>query len=178
MPSVLRATRSQVEAAKAIVELNSARGRPTPEDIRRIAEAEIISSVSSSSREVTPSNVEELAASSTSEIPGIYQRNDNTVVIYIQTDSFKPGQEVEVSGYLVQGDAYTAFNDKKFIPFPDLNHPEQPAVLHVELPATELDADQDVTVFAKVAEVKLTILEKDISAEYLGNGIKSAWTAR
>ena len=47
MPTEVRATRSQVEAAKAIVERNSATGRPTPEAIRKIAEAEIVAERSS-----------------------------------------------------------------------------------------------------------------------------------
>ena len=42
MPTEVRATRSQVEAAKAIVERNSATGHPTPEAIRKIAEAETV----------------------------------------------------------------------------------------------------------------------------------------
>jgi hypothetical protein len=42
MPTEVHATRSQVEAAKGIVERNSAMGHPTPEAIRKIAEAEMV----------------------------------------------------------------------------------------------------------------------------------------
>lgn len=114
----------------------------------------------------------------------VQQRSDNTVVVYVQTDSFKPGQEVEVSVYLTQGDTYAAFNDKKRIPLPDLNDPKQPAVLHVELPATNLNANDPVTVVTRVAEVWPTILQQDsqIMAEYkkmeqdMGQGLKGVWT--
>jgi hypothetical protein len=115
----------------------------------------------------------------------VRQRGDNTVEIYIQTDSFKPGQEVEVSVYLSQGDAYAIYNHKKYIPLPDPKTPNQPAVLHVELPATVLDADQDVTVVTRVAEVWPTVLQKDskvlarykgIMGENLDQGLKAVWT--
>src|SRR5215468_1586874 len=107
----------------------------------------------------------------------IYQRDDNTVAIHVRTDSFKAGQEVEVSGYLIQGSgAYAAFNVKKHIPFDTT----EPAVLYVELPAMDLNADDDVTVVTRIAEVWPTILKQEVStsAEYLGAGIKSAWTAQ
>jgi hypothetical protein len=115
----------------------------------------------------------------------VQQRGDNTVVVYVQTDSFKPGQEVEVSVYLTQGNTYAAFNDKKRIPLPDPNNPKQPAVLHVELPATELIADQDVTVVTRVAEVWPSVLQQDskileqyqgIMGEYMDQGLKAVWT--
>ena len=91
----------------------------------------------------------------------IQQRNDNTLVALVQTESFMPGQEVEVSVYLTQGEAYAAHYEKKRIPFPDPNNLKQPAVLHVELPATELDATQPVTVVTRVAEVWPTVLQQD-----------------
>ena len=116
----------------------------------------------------------------------IQQRGDNTILVYVQTDSFQPGQEVEVSVYLTQGDAYATHNEKKHIPLPDLRDPKQPAVLHVELPATELDATQDVTVITRVAEVWPSVLQQDsammeqledaIGEEYQDEGLKAVWT--
>ena len=95
----------------------------------------------------------------------IEQRGDNTLVVLVQTESFAPGQEVEVSVYLTQGETYAAHYEKKYIPFPDSNDlRQQPAVLHVELPATELDATQPVTVITRVAEVWPTVLQQDTKA--------------
>jgi len=112
----------------------------------------------------------------------VEQRGDDTIVVYIQTDSFKAGQEVEVSAYLTQADAYAAYNDKKHIPLPDPDNPELPAVLHVELPATELDATQDVTVVTRVTEVWPTVLPQDQETlnKYKGKlgeyALKAVWT--
>jgi hypothetical protein len=121
----------------------------------------------------------------------IQQRGDNTLVVYVQTDSFTPGQEVEVSVYLTQGNAYAAHYEKKRIPFPDPSLPfpdpslpKQPAVLQVELPATELNADQ-VTVITRVAEVWPSVLQpdpkkmdqyKEATEEYPDQGLKAIWT--
>jgi hypothetical protein len=119
-------------------------------------------------------------ADSHSHVSRIHQRNDNTVEVHVQTASFTPGQEVEVSGYLTQGNTYAAFNDKKHIPLPDSPDPKQPAVLHVQLPAMDLKPDEDVTVVTRVAEVWPTVLQQDseIVAEYVGQGLKAAWTAK
>jgi hypothetical protein len=115
----------------------------------------------------------------------IQQRGDNTLVVYVQTDSFTPGQEVEVSVYLTQGEAYATHNEKKRIPLPDPSNLKQPAVLHVELPATELDATQDVTIVSRVAEVWPSVLQQDTKTmalyrgaaeEYPGQGLKAIWT--
>jgi hypothetical protein len=133
----------------------------------------------------------------------IQQRDDNTISLYIQTDSFKPGQEVEVSVYLTQGHSYAFYNDKKRIPFPSLPAPTAstvstaptaptastdltpPTQLHVELPATKLDARQPVTVVTRVTEVWSTVLEKDpeklgrykgISPGYADLGLTAVWT--
>ena len=114
----------------------------------------------------------------------IQQRSDNTLVAFVQTDSFIPGQEVEVSVYLTQGEAYAAHYEKKRIPFPDPNNHKQPAVLHVELPATELDPTQPVTVVTRVAEVWPSVLRQDKKAmalygavgEYPDQGLKATWT--
>jgi len=114
----------------------------------------------------------------------IEQRTDNTLVASVQTESFMPGQEVEVSVYLTQGEAYAAHYEKKRIPFPD--HPSnsrQTAVLQVELPATELDAAQPVTVVTRVAEVWPTVLLQDNRAmaqyEAVGGnsdqGLRAIW---
>ncbi len=119
-------------------------------------------------------------AQSHSHVTRIDQRNDDTVEVHVQTASFTPGQEVEVSVYLLQGNTYATFNDKKHIPLPDPNDSKQPAVLHVQLPATALNADEDVTVFTQVAEVWPTVLQHDsaIVTEYMGQGLKAAWTAK
>jgi hypothetical protein len=114
----------------------------------------------------------------------IQQRSDNTLVALVQTESFIPGQEVEVSVYLTQGEAYAAHYEKKRIPFPDPNNLKQPAVLHVELPATELDATQPVTVVTRVAEVWPSVLQQDKKAMtlygavsgYPDQGLKAVWT--
>ena len=115
----------------------------------------------------------------------VNQRGDNTLLVHVQTDSFKPGQEVEVSVYLTQGDAYASHYEKKHIPFPDPKNPKQPAVLHVELPATKLDAGQDVTVFTRVAEVWPSVLQQDSTMmepfqgameEYMKQGPTAVWT--
>jgi hypothetical protein len=115
----------------------------------------------------------------------VEQRGDNTLRVYVQTESFQPGQEVEVSVYLTQGSAYATHNEKKRIPFPDLNNSKQPAVLYVELPATDLDATQNVTVVARVAEAWPSVLQQDTKvmkryAEIIGGDIsedlKAVWT--
>jgi hypothetical protein len=110
----------------------------------------------------------------------VQQRDDNTVEIHVQTDSFKPGREVEVSGYLIQGNsAYAAFNVKKHIPL-DANtpaDPNTPAELDVQLPAMDLNPHEEVTVVTRVAEVWPTILTEDKDSKYLGNGLKAVWKA-
>jgi hypothetical protein len=115
----------------------------------------------------------------------IQQRGDNTLLAFVQTGSFIPGQEVEVSVYLTQGEAYAAHYERKRIPVPD--HPDnlkQPAVLHVELPATELDETQPVTVVTRVTEVWPSVLQqdkktmalyKDAANEYPNQGLKAIW---
>jgi hypothetical protein len=90
-----------------------------------------------------------------SHVTEIHQREDNTLEVYVQTDSFKAGREVEVSGYLIQGSyAYAAFNQKKYIPL-DANGT---TVLYVQLPAMDLDPEEPVTVVTRVAEVWPTAL--------------------
>ena len=74
-------------------------------------------------------------SSSYGRVIRIDQRDDDTVEVHVQTASFTPGQEVEVSVYLLQGNTYATFNDKKHIPLPDPNDPKQPAVLHVHTDA-------------------------------------------
>lgn len=103
----------------------------------------------------------------------VQQRDDNTIEIHVRTGSFEPGQEVEVSGYLIQGSAYAAFNDKKHIPLDASPY----AVLNVQLPAMDLKADENVTVVTRVTEVWPTILAQDTDSTYLGKGLKAAWKA-
>jgi|SRR5215469_4158057 len=104
----------------------------------------------------------------------VCQRDDNTVELHVQTDSFKPGSEVEVSGYLVQDrKAYAPFSVRMHIPVGA--HPT--AELEVQLPAMDLSQDQDVTVVTRVAEVWGTTLELDKDAQYVGKGLKAVWTA-
>jgi hypothetical protein len=121
----------------------------------------------------------------------VQQRLDDTIVVHVQTDSFEPDQEVEVSVYLTQGETYAAFNDKQRIPPPNLDNPKQPAVLQVELPATNLNANEKVTVVTRVAEVWPTVLQqnsklleeyKKIMERYkkagkdMGQALKAVWT--
>jgi hypothetical protein len=105
----------------------------------------------------------------------VQQRADNnTIEIHVRTGSFQPGQEVEISGYLIQDNgAYAAFNVKDYIPL----DPKPTIVLNVQLPAMDLDPKENVTVVTRVAEVWPTILVPDEDSKYLGNGLKAAWTA-
>jgi hypothetical protein len=105
-------------------------------------------------------------------------------VAFVKTDRFTPGQEVEISLYLTQGEAYAAHYERKRIPFPDPDDLKQPPVLHVELSATELDATQPVTVVTRVAEVWPSVLlpDKKSMAIYGGGdgesrvqGLKAVW---
>jgi hypothetical protein len=113
-------------------------------------------------------------ADSYSHVTKINQRDDNTIEVHVQTDNFTPGQAVEVSGYLTQGSgAYAAFHVTKHVPL----DPAEP-VLHVELPAMDLNAGEDVTVVTRVAEVWPTVLGQEMSAEYIGKGLKAVWTAQ
>jgi hypothetical protein len=125
------------------------------------------------------------------QVPTIQQRGDDTILVYVHTDSFTPGQEVEVSVYLTQGEAYATHVEKKRIPLPDPSNPEQPVLLHVELPATKLNADQEVTVLTRVAEVWPSVLQQDLkkleeikgalgavmrAMEDPDQGLKAVWT--
>jgi hypothetical protein len=113
-------------------------------------------------------------ADSHSHVNRINQRYDNTVEVHVQTDSFTPGQEVEVSGYVIQGSgAYAAFNVKKYLPL----DPNEPRELHVQLPAMDLNPEEDVTVVTRVAEIWPTVLGKEIDPRYVGKGLKATWTA-
>jgi hypothetical protein len=104
----------------------------------------------------------------------IYQRRDDTVEIHVRTNSFEPNQEVEVSGYLIQGSgAYAAFNVKTHIPG-DAN---PSALLLVQLPAMDLKPDEGVTVVTRVAEVWPTILGQETNARRISEGLKAVWTA-
>ena len=104
----------------------------------------------------------------------VCQRDDNTVELHVRTDSFKPGSEVEVSGYLVQDrNAYAAFNVKMHIPV----DASPPAELDVQLPALDLKQAEAVTVVTRVAEVWPTILGQDPDAPYVGKGLKAVWSA-
>jgi len=119
--------------------------------------------------------------SSYGHVTRIDQRDDNTVEVHVQTASFAPGQEVEVSGYLTQGYRYAAFNRTKYIPFDA--KPGEPVELPVELPAMHLEPTEDVTVVVRVAEAWPTLLGQntEIPAEYEGQGItrlKAAWTPK
>jgi hypothetical protein len=109
-----------------------------------------------------------------SQVIRINQRDDDTIAVHVQTANFTPGQEVQVSGYLTQGSgAYIPFNFTKHIPL----DPTEP-VMHVELPATSLNAEEDVTVVTWVTEVWPTILGQEINPEYVGKGLKAAWTPK
>jgi hypothetical protein len=120
-------------------------------------------------------------SSSYGRVIRIDQRDDDTVEVHVQTGSFSPGQAVEVSVYLLQGDTYHLYNDQKHIPVPDLDNPKQPAVLHVQLPAIPLNAGEDVTVLTRVAQVWPTLLEpnSEIPNLYQQQGVdgpKAVWT--
>jgi hypothetical protein len=114
----------------------------------------------------------------------VQQIDDDTLVVYVQADNFSPGQEVEVSVYLTQDDAYAAYNDKKRVPFPDPDNPDQPTVLPVELPKTKLNANEPVTVITRVSEVWPSVLQPDgdklkeyqTKESYPGQGLKALWT--
>jgi len=115
------------------------------------------------------------------QVDRIDQRDDKTIVVYVQTDSFKPGREVEVSGYLLQGyRAYAAFTRNMSIPFDA--KPGETVTLQVELPAMGLKKREDVTVVVRVAEAWPTVLEPNsrLVAQYKEEGIeglRAVWTA-
>jgi|SRR5215472_3220858 len=117
----------------------------------------------------------------------VQQRGDDTLSVYIQTDSFKPGQEVEVSAVLTQGDASAIYVDKKRIPFSDPPGPtdsQQYTVLHAELPATILDPSKPVTIVTRVTEVWPTVVQPNTKKLVQYNGaqkgayqeLKAVWT--
>jgi hypothetical protein len=106
----------------------------------------------------------------------VQQRYDDTISVYIETNSFKPGQEVEVSASLTQVPASTKddeasafYNDTKRIAYTDSTVPGQPTVLHLEMPATGLDPALPVTVVTRVTEVWSTVLHHDSEAKIVYN---------
>jgi hypothetical protein len=117
-------------------------------------------------------------------VSAVQQRGDDTILVFVQTDSFKPGQEVEVTVYLTQGESYATHVEKKRIPLPDdPSNSDQPATLHVELPRARLDAGQAVTVVTKVAEAWPSVVPpnpdelekyKGIISEY-DQALKAVW---
>ena len=70
-----------------------------------------------------------MAADDLHRVANIQQRGDDTVVVFVQTDSFKSGQDVEVSVYLTQGNTYAAHIEKKRIPLPDPDNADVPQLL-------------------------------------------------
>ena len=116
---------------------------------------------------------------SPSHVAAVQQRIDDTIEVHVLTDSFNPGQEVEVSVYLTQGNTWVTFNDKKHIPSPDPNDPKQ-TVLHVGLPVTPLNPDEDLAVVTRVAEVWPTYLEQNsqIAPLDIPEGLKAVWTPK
>jgi hypothetical protein len=114
-------------------------------------------------------------------VTAVRQRGDNTLAVSVQTEGFNPGQEVEVSVYLTQGNVYATFNGKKIIP----EDSDQSGVLPVELPAPELDANLPLTVVTRVTDVWPTVLQpnqrkmkeiKEVMGEYMDQGLKAMWT--
>jgi hypothetical protein len=110
----------------------------------------------------------------------IHQRDDDTLSVYVQTDGFKPGQEVEVSVYLTQGSNYATFNAKERIPS-DPDKPDQTLPLRVELPATKLEAREPVTVVTRITDVWPTVLRPNSNmrvsmGEYMDQAPKAVWT--
>ena len=123
----------------------------------------------------------------------VQQRDDDSLVAYVRADNFSPGQEVEVSVYLTQGDSYATYNDKKRVPFPEPGGSRKGLVLAVELPRTELDLSKPVTVISRVSEVWPSVLVPDadklakyrnaesyrgqgLAESYQGQGLKAVWT--
>jgi hypothetical protein len=114
----------------------------------------------------------------------LQQRGDDTLLAYVEVDGSLAGQQVEVSVYLSQGDAYAAHYAKKRVPFLDPKDPGKPPELQVELPATSLDASEDVTVIARVAEVWPSVLQQDstklaainAAIQHPDQGPKAVWT--
>jgi hypothetical protein len=104
----------------------------------------------------------------------IYQWDHEKGEIHVQTDSFEPGQEVEVSGYVTQASgAYAAFNVTMRIPL-DAN---PTAKLNVQLPYMDLQEGEDVTVVTRVAEVWPTTLGQD-NARKISKELRGVWTAK
>jgi hypothetical protein len=97
-----------------------------------------------------------------SRVAAVYVRGDGTIALYIEVTSFRPGQAVEISGYLTQaGGAITSFYQISHIPLPDPDSLGGTAVMHVTVPAMRLVEGEDITVVTRVAEVWSTVLTRD-----------------
>ena len=134
-------------------------------------------------------------SSANTHVTEVQQRGDGTISVYIKTDSFKPGQEVELSAYLTQGGSSAFYNQTKRIPFPnstDLTNStvstqpadQQPAELHAELSVAALDPTLPLTVVTRVTEIWSTVVLPDTDAlkryqalfkEYGDQEIKGVW---
>jgi hypothetical protein len=108
----------------------------------------------------------------------VEQRTDKTVVLCVEIVDFTPGQEIEISGYLTQGNyAYHAFRAKKHVPLDKLSNPGQPSVqVSVELPELDLSEDLEMTVVVQVAESWPTVLAKpEMKSALIGKGLLAEW---
>ena len=99
---------------------------------------------------------------------------NNNIVLTVQVDDFTAGEAVEISGQATQNDAALAtFYAIQKVPGPDSSEHSYLTVT-ADPGDTKFEADQPVTVVARVAKVWVTVLIKDpdnLDAE------KSAWTA-
>jgi phage tail sheath gpL-like len=99
---------------------------------------------------------------------------NNNITLTVQVDDFAAGEAVEVSGQATQSDAALAtFYAIQKVPGRDSSGHSYLKVT-ADPGDTKFEADQDVTVVARVAKVWVTVLSKDP-----GNpgAEKIAWTA-
>ena len=98
---------------------------------------------------------------------------NNKIVLTVQVDDFTVGEAVEISGQATQNHAALAtFYAIQKVPAPDTSKHSYLTVT-ADPGGTKFEADQDVTVVAKVAKVWVTVLTKDPDNPDAG---KMAWT--
>ena len=100
--------------------------------------------------------------------------DNKNIILTVQVDDFTVGEAVEISGQATQNDAALAtFYGIQKVPGPDSSKHSYLKVT-ADPGDTKFEADQDVTVVARVAKVWVTVLSKDPGNPDAG---KIAWTA-
>jgi hypothetical protein len=100
--------------------------------------------------------------------------DNKNIILTVQVDDFTVGEAVEISGQATQNDAALAtFYAIQKVPAPDSSKHKSLKVT-ADLGDTKFEADQHVTVVARVAKVWVTVLRKDPGNPDAG---KIAWIA-